>query len=136
MRKLLIFTTLSLLIGGCSKERLNYSAFNDIHILWDEIFEMESYQYYVYLYSTSCVHCQSIEGIILPFARKNKDAFYLLKETGSFVYKEEIEKTIGANTIENFYVQGVPTLVLITDHKIMVHLLGKTQIIGYIKNHS
>lgn len=130
MRKIINFLFIFLLVSCHKQEVYSYEDFNNNHIIWTEVFTISSG--YIYFYSTSCHSCHSIMKEVLRFAHQTKD-FYFCKESEDFTYKDGRIEIEGTNNIDQFYICGIPTLIIMDDYVVDSCYLGQKEIIGYIE---
>ncbi len=123
-----VFQVLTL-CSCCKEKNLDYSDFNDKHILFSEVNFQIANKYFVYFYSTKCGHCLEIKQTMLLIIFKRKDEFYLCVENKDFIYCHSDGVEEG-----DFCLKGVPTVVLFENQKPTLHLLGGKEIIGYFED--
>lgn len=130
MSKFIYLVFVFFLVACHKQETYTYEDFNNQHITWMEVFNIP--QGYIYFYSSSCYSCHSIKKEVLCFAKKTND-FYFCKESSAFVYKEARIEIEGIDNIDNFYICGIPTLIIMDDNRVDSCYLGQKEIIGYIE---
>lgn len=137
-----LFFFLTFLIISCSepnKDNHNDEViyeYNDVdHKMtsYENLFSIESEHYYVYIYSLTCGHCQSIKNRVIKFAL-NHDNFYLLEYVSSIPIYETIDTTIGATNYINVGILGTPSLLEIYKHVLVNNIAGENEIIKTLSN--
>ena len=57
---------------------------------------------------------------------------YFVEETSNFVFDSPANLTIGVNNINDFYISGTPSLVLMKNHSVYENLVGVKKIKNFI----
>lgn len=109
-----------------------YTEINNLIISWDEIFEMKDENYFVYIFSRTCSHCQSMKNEIIEFAI-NFSSIYFVEDSEKIVFKNDIKYTIGLTSAENLAIVGFPTLLEIKDKILVKNAAGKEKIFEVLK---
>ena len=99
---------------------------------WNELFAHTDEDYLVYIYSETCFHCLSIKDEIDSFSANCKLPFYYLEFSEDIPIGQDIENTIGATTVEECFIRGTPTLLLIENKAISFNIAGTTNILETI----
>ena len=143
MRNKILFLLLTPLLAGCYQEvndtinqgdevLLDYGDFEDLHLDWKNLFSPAKSQYFVYIYSISCGHCNHIKKEVLEFVNLNKESFYLIEYSGEIQTKSNVSETIGKEKIEEIFILGTPTLLGITNWSLSLNIAGESEILNYL----
>ena len=116
-------------ISSTTVKEHSYDEVKDKMILYSNIFGFDEDDYYVYFFSRTCSHCNSLKPFIIEQALA-KNNIYFVESSDAVVFVENVESTIGLMSIENFGILGYPTLIEIKDKTIVKNLVG----IPLIKN--
>lgn len=119
---LLAVTTL----GGCSniitssdiEREPHYNEVEDLHIEWNDMFDQNEDQYYVYVYAIACTACSMLREGIVNFSRNSGNNFYFVYPSDDIDYvddEETAETSLGATSIADVHIYTTPTLIKITD---------------------
>ena len=128
-------------VSSCSFDRSNdvvienkeveversYSEVKNYELLWDSMFDVESNNYYVYIYSITCSHCAEIKNYMIETAIERGD-IYFLKATSKDQLTNDPKKAINAENPGDIWILGYPSLLLISNKKCVKNLAGNTQI--------
>lgn len=144
MRRILPFLLLMPIIAGCSSQSrevvkadeqraLDYTDFKELELEWKNLFFPAKSQYFVYIYSPYCSHCDRIKKEVLTTIDENRDMFYLTKFTDDVETGFNVMETIGKERIEEVYIMGTPTLIEISNHYVALNIAGEKEITDYLK---
>lgn len=109
-----------------------YSEISYYRLNWNEIFNVEKDNYYVYLFSTTCSHCSSIKNKIIEFALNNRNV-YFIEDSAEITFKNDVNYTIGLTSFENLAILGFPSLLKITNKILNKNIAGTEKIINELK---
>ena len=115
------------------QKQRDYLDYEDIALEWKDLFLPAKSQYFVYIYSISCLHCERIKEDVLEAIDLNLDAFYLIHYTSEIQTKSNVSETIGKEKVEEVYILGTPTLLEISDHHIALNIAGENAILDYLQ---
>ena len=148
MRNIYFLLTVPLLLGGCSftkkEEKINvqnvvipdvdheYFEVENIFINWESILEQNMNTYYVYVYSTTCVHCQEMKNWIIE-TTLNRDDIFFVKGSNKITIKTDVSSTIGATRVEEVAILGYPTLLKIENKTLVKNVAGNSKIMDLLK---
>ena len=116
-----------------SKQNYSYEMVKDKMLFWSNIFSINKENYYVYFFSKTCSHCESLKSFIIEYALSNED-IYFVESSEATVFIEDSSKTIGLSSIENFGILGYPSLVKISDKLISLNIAGVIEIKNELLN--
>lgn len=144
MRKIYLPLLTTLLLLGCSgsnskpviipeRNNLDYSDFKDIELEWKNAFLPAKSQYFIYIYSFSCSHCNNIKNDVLKTIDEHREMFYLTSYTSDIKTKNNVSETIGKERVEDVYILGTPTLLEISNHYVALNIAGEKEILEYLE---
>ena len=139
MKKLILFPLMTMFLVSCANENKvvaeehDYSDVSHLFICWDDIFEIKDRQYFVYIYSETCGHCQEIRQDIISYSL-NHDSFYFIKFNSEIPIINDRNLVIGKNKVEELGIVGTPSMFLITDNIVKANYVGKKEIITTLTN--
>ena len=144
MKNFLPFLLLIPLVAGCSskpeevvkrdeQKALDYTDFAELNLDWKDLFFPAKSQYFVYIYSNSCQHCERIKEEVLLTIDKNRDLFYLTQFNSDVRIGFNVMETIGKEKIEEVYIMGTPSLIEISNHYVALNIAGEKEITDYLE---
>ena len=110
----------------------NYSEVSEYELTWEAIFDVNEDQYYVYVYSTTCSHCDELKNYIVEKALQREDV-YFIKGTSRDQITSDSSKLIGAQKSDDVWILGYPSLLKISSQKVTKNLAGVNQIKSELK---
>lgn len=110
----------------------DYSEVSDFELTWESMFDVDGENYYVYIYSTTCIHCEELKNYIIEKAL-NRGDIYFVKGSSKDQVTTDSKKLIGAENPRDIYILGYPSLLLISNHKCTKNLAGSSQIKSELK---
>lgn len=130
MKKILL--VLPLILISCYKTK-SYD-YTDIEksrfVKWNEVFNQTENGYF-YFFSYTCPNCIKIKNEILNFLLK-QERYYLIEKSNEFKYTDNENEVIGARYIDEFAIEGFPTLMYLKQNRVYSIYSGKTAIYDYI----
>ena len=105
----------------------DYIEIKDYRTSWYEFFDIDLDEYFVYFFSRTCSHCESFKNTIIEIALSRRN-IYFVEDSDEVKFTDDISKTIGLTSIEDFVILGFPTLVEISNHKITKNVAGTKNI--------
>ncbi len=143
MKKLFFTLISSILLSSCSlfssnstnstvkplDEEINhtYSEIKNKKLTWNYLFFDADSPYFVYCYSLTCSHCNSIKNKIIEYALK-VDNFYFYEDSSLTKFSDDIDSTLGISSSENLVIKGFPTLLKIEQSKLTKNIYGEGSI--------
>lgn len=147
MRKIFLFLTLPLILGGCSLTKKEskidiknveipevdheYFEVTELTINWADILIQNNDTYYVYIYSQNCTHCQELKNYMIETALKRDDIFFV-RGTSKDTIKTDVSTSIGATKTEDICILGYPSLLEISEKTVVKNVAGKAKIIDLL----
>ena len=144
MRTKILTLLLLPLLTGCSttkveatsqveQKELDYTDFEELKLEWKSLFLPAKSQYFVYIYSISCLHCAHIKKEVLSTIEEHKELFYLMEYQSEIPTSFNVSETIGKEKVEEVYIMGTPTLIEITNHYVGLNIAGEKEITDYLQ---
>ena len=144
MRTKILTLLLLPLLTGCSttkveatsqveQKELDYTDFEELKLEWKNLFLPAKSQYFVYIYSISCLHCAHIKKEVLSTIEEHKELFYLMEYQSEIPTSFNVSETIGKEKVEEVYIMGTPTLIEITNHYVGLNIAGEKEITDYLQ---
>ena len=143
MKKLFIPVVTMLLIStGCSSKDNNYlsqKAYHDYDeildktISWSELLEQTNDEYFSYVYSPKCGHCNDIKQDVLDYGLSHNN-FYFILYSSEIPVSYHVEHTIGKSDINDIFIVGTPTLIKVRDHTVINNIAGSKGILETLTN--
>lgn len=132
------------LLAGCSttkpeasksveEKALDYTDFTHLNLEWKNLFLPAKSQYFVYIYSISCLHCAHIKKEVLETIRDNEELFYLMEYSDEIPISSNASETIGKEKLDEVSIMGTPTLLEITNHYVGMNIAGEKEIVTYLQ---
>ena len=140
MKKIVLLVVTLCLLSGCQKEKeeekiiYDYEDFSGIKIEWNNLFLPAKSQYFAYIYSKSCGHCENIKQDVLSYIKTNLESFYLIEYSKEIPLTKNAFLTIGKEKIEEVAILGTPSLIEISGGYIALNIAGEKDIITYLGN--
>ncbi|MBR2507108.1 MAG: hypothetical protein IKB70_09495 [Bacilli bacterium] len=137
----LTFTFLTLL-SSCSitnDSDLIYEDYNQLEeyqITWKDLFSQSNSEYFVYIYSLSCLHCQNIKEEIISFVISEKYPTYLIECTKDIPISNNIEDCIGSSSYVDVVIKGTPSLLQIKNGYLILNIAGSKEILSVLDYYS
>lgn len=101
-----------------------YSDIADRIIRWEGIFDIDENNYFIYLYSPYCGHCQEIKKQVLLYAFCGEVDMYFIEISEEVTFGSDIELTIGATSTEQLWILGYPSLLEIKNANLIANIAG------------
>lgn len=111
----------------------DYSEIVDRKIAWEETFSQEPYQYYCYIYSETCSHCNKIKNVVIDYAL-NHAGIYFVEFKKNIPLLNDVSRTIGATDIEHAGILGTPTLYYLINHTLIENIAGSQNVVKKLEN--
>lgn len=143
MRKILLnlffIIQMSIFLISCSVSdnsstivNYDYDMVKNLHLDFENIFNVDKKEYYVYFYSKNCLHCLLLKNEIIPLALK-KDNLYFVEYVDEIPIGSNVIDTIGATTIDEFFIIGTPTIIYINDKRVEINTTNEDIILSLLK---
>lgn len=137
---LLSILAISFLSHSCNNENKfssisehEYSEVSDKIIEFDACFAVNETDYYIYIFSPYCGHCRKIQNTIIEFSLRELFPIYFVYYIEEIKVTNDVFLTIGASSISELAILGVPTLIYIEDKIVKFNIAGAGQILKIIE---
>ena len=110
----------------------DYDEVGDYELMWDTMFDVETPQYYVYIYSTTCSHCEDLKNYIIEKALSNKN-IYFVKGSSKDQIGNNANKPKYAENPGDIWILGYPSLLEFHDKKCIKSFAGNDKIYEELK---
>lgn len=102
----------------------SYEEISDRKIYWSEIFKQQEPGYFVYFYSLSCSHCESLKDDIIGYSLSIEEKMYFVESSPEVVVDENLSKNVGVDSLDQLGIKGYPTLLRIEEKKVIYNVAG------------
>ncbi|MCF0116593.1 MAG: hypothetical protein HUJ61_00925 [Bacilli bacterium] len=109
------------------KTEHQYSEIEDKKISWNSMFFLAKPQYFIYFYSITCAHCQSIKNDMIEYGLEHDD-FFFCEADETHKIRENIEVSIGATSLDKFCILGYPSLAKFENKIVTINVAGVSSI--------
>ena len=110
---------------------LDYDMFQNKMIEFENLFSSEVVDYYIYIYSPDCGHCESIKQDVLEVVSL-RDNIALLEFSEVIPISTSIDSTIGASDVSDISILGTPTMLEIYKNVLVQNVAGASPIINLL----
>ena len=135
MKKYLSLLFLPFLVACSSVKKggviLDYDMFQNKMIEFENLFSSEVIDYYIYIYSPNCGHCESIKQDVLEVVSL-RDNIALLEFSEVIPISTSIDSTIGASNVSDISILGTPTMLEIYKNVLVQNVAGASPIINLL----
>ena len=107
----------------------DYSEVREKRILWNEIFSQKNDQYFVYFYSLTCAHCESIKDRMIEYSLY-KDNIYFVQSSEQIILGFDENVSLGAVSSDELSLLGYPSLIEINQKVCVFICSGEDKIIS------
>ena len=126
-----------LVLSGCStsenvQKEFDYSDFENLKISWNLTFFAAKSQYFLYIYSLECLHCNNIKNEVLSFANDDVFPIYFCEWNSDIPAGDDAQKTIGSTSIDEVFILGVPTLLQIDNGVLTSNCAGTNSVLALL----
>jgi len=101
-------------------------------IVWEELFDVALSNYFVYLYSPYCGHCLSIQNLVVQYAFCGEKEIRFVVASEDVRLGQNIELTMGASTVEQVWILGYPSLLTISQRRLVANIAGTANIVDIL----
>lgn len=102
----------------------SYDEISDKKIYWNEVFKQQELDYFVYFYSLSCSHCESLKDDIIGYSLSIEEKMYFVESSPEVVVDENLSKNVGVDSINQLGIKGYPSLIRIEEKKVIYNVAG------------
>lgn len=117
------------------KSNINIHTYTDVinyHIPYENLLKMQDFEYFTYIYSQSCLHCETIKYEVIEYALEPVVPLYFLLFNDLIPLSDDVSPSINQNTLFSFSILGTPTLVHIIDGYIKMNVSGSDIILSIL----
>ncbi len=115
--------------ASISYTKHDYSEVREKRIFWSEIFSQKNEQYFVYFYSLTCTHCQSLKDRIIEYSLYRDNIYFVQSSEEIFLGNDE-QISLGATTSDELSILGYPSLIEINQKVCVFICSGEDKIIS------
>ena len=136
MNKPLILPIMMILLIGCTSNKevedakYDYSDVTDLTICWNDILTIDSLEYFAYIYSPTCGHCNDIKQEIISYALTNKGNLYFVPFNKNIPIVVDRTIPIEKDKVEDLGIVGTPSMFLVVNHVVKENYVGKKEIVS------
>ena len=138
----ILFTYLSISLPSCSSyegySQQYYHSYDDVENLqipYESLLKMQDFEYFAYIYSLNCLHCETIKNEVIEFALQSTYPMYFIPYTRDIPLIDNIEHTLNQNTLDLIGILGTPTLFQIIDGTTKLNVSGSDIILSILKEY-
>ena len=117
------------------KDEPKMIEYPDSFIAWGGLFDKTEESYFVYIFAYDCYYCNELKSKVVDFYNKSQVHVYFCEYSKSIPIDHNIEATIGLSNIDNMFIKGTPTLILIKNKSVTFNVAGKADVSGMIDLH-
>ena len=144
MKKLLLITTLInlTLLTSCVSIKVSeltkqdYKDIEQYKITWKDLFSQANSEYFVYIYSVSCSHCNDIKRDIINFVLNQTYPTYVIEYNKEIPISSYVEDSIGSTRFEYVSIIGTPSLLQIVEGVLSLNVAGSKEILQILSSYS
>lgn len=125
----------SALINMCQFDSVEPHRYEEVAsktIVWEELFDVALSNYFVYLYSPYCGHCLSIQNLVVQYAFCGEKEIRFVVASEDVRLGQNIELTMGASTVEQVWILGYPSLLTISQRRLVANIAGTANIVDIL----
>ena len=111
----------------------SYAEVESKKIKWDQIFNQTNYQYYCYIYSPTCSHCNDIKNEVISIALERDDFYFVEFDKKIIPISNDVTDTIGSTKVEEVSIIGTPSLLTINNEVLIENIAGSKKVIEKIR---
>ena len=140
MKKLLFLPTLLFLLCNCSTNKAvaaieyGYSDVSNLTICWNDILSLSKDDYYVYIYSSTCGHCNEIKQEVISFALRNYGDLYFVSFNKDIPIINDRNEPLEKDSVDDLGIVGTPSMFRIIEHVVKENYVGKKEIVETLTN--
>lgn len=124
------------IINGSDLIYEDYNQLEEYQITWKDLFSQSNSEYFVYIYSLSCLHCQNIKEEVISFVIGEKYPTYLIEYTKDIPISNNVEDCIGTSSYVEVTIKGTPSLLQIKNGYLILNVAGSKEILSVLDYYS
>ena len=135
MNKLLILPLMTILLTCCSSNKeviakeYDYNDIVDLKLCWNDVLTVQSDNYYAYIYSETCGHCNEIKQEVISYALSNFGQLYFIPFNKEISIITDRNSVLEKDDVNDLGIVGTPTMFLIINHVVKENYVGKKEIV-------
>ena len=106
----------------------SYDEVGEYRIFWNDIFKQPFDLYYVYLYSPTCAHCNSIKNEMIEYVLGDNQHLFFISSSAEHNISDNVNPNQHIDSLENLYIKGYPTLLKLTEKVVTKNIAGVKEI--------
>lgn len=139
------FFLILILIGVQACQKIDYSvspieesnlSYPNAFINWHDLFNQDSKTYFVYVFAYDCYYCNETKTKIISFYNSCSYPVLFCEYLKQIPIQQNTQLTIGKATVEEVFIKGTPTLILINKGEVVINAAGKGEVCEIIDLYS
>ena len=106
----------------------SYDEVIDKMIEWNDLFLVNQNNYFAYIFSKTCSHCNNIKNEVIDYALTVTN-FYFINFTSDIPIVTNTEPTLNQSDVKHMGILGTPTLIEIYNHTSIMNIAGEYEIV-------
>ena len=132
-----------ILLGSCTENASIQEPLEEITIeypsssliKWSNLFYQDFSCYFIYVFSYDCYYCNELKSKVISFSDSSRFPVYFCEYEKSIPIGHNVESTINKDNVEEVFIKGTPTLILVKDKSIVFNAAGKAEVSEMIDLH-
>ena len=132
-----------ILLGSCAQNTSIQEQLEEITIeypsssliKWSDLFCQDQLDYFIYVFAYDCYYCNELKSKVISFSDSSRFPVYFCEYEKSIPIGHNIESTVNKNKVEEVFIKGTPTLILVKDKSIAFNVAGKAEVSEMIDLH-
>ncbi len=135
MNKILLLPIVTFLLTSCTTKQkeqtkgFDYEDVVNLTIDWEAIMSVESKDYYAYIYSPICGHCNEIKQEVICYSLIHYGTLYFVEYSSDIPIINDKEALIDKDKVEDLGIVGTPSMFRIINHVVKENIVGSKEII-------
>lgn len=138
MKKIILIPLVMCLLSCSNNKVINieevkhtYEEVNHLLMEWQDLLTKEN-NYYCYIYSIYCTHCENIKDIVINKALQIDNLYFVKYQKDIPIFKD-VSNTIGAKDIESVGILGTPSLIGVDNHEVILNVAGEKKVLEILE---
>ncbi len=110
-----------------------YDEVKNKHIYWSNIFTRSEDAYLVYIYSTTCSHCNAIKNDVIEYSLTLAIPMYFIVSSPEILIDQKIALNQNVTSLDDLAIKGYPSLLYLVDHTVMINIAGERGILDTLE---
>ena len=120
-------------LSSDSKTSHTYDEVKNKHIYWSNIFTRSEDTYLVYIYSTTCSHCNAIKNDVIEYSLESTVPMYFIVSSPEILIDQKIALNQNVTSLDDLAIRGYPSLLYLVDHTVMINIAGERGILDTLE---